>query len=74
MDLGILRLAMLVIAIILVAGVVLSHNPGVTGLLTGQYEMQPDWSEPNNLNSNSQACRDVGEGCVWNQQEFRCVC
>lgn len=74
MDIGIIRIAMLVIAVILVATVVLAHNTEVTGLLTGQYELKPDFSEPNNMVPNSQACRDMGPGCIWSQAEFRCVC
>jgi hypothetical protein len=74
MDVGIIRIVMLVIAVLLVAGVALDHNPGVTGLLTGQYELQPDWSEPNNMVTNSEACRDVDEGCMWDPEQFKCVC
>ena len=73
-DIGIIRVAMLVFAVILVAGVVLSHNPGMTGLLTGQYELQPDFSQPNNMVTNSDACRDMDEGCVWDSQKMECVC
>ncbi len=74
MDIGMIRVAMLVVAVILVAGVVMSHNPGMTGFLTGQYELQPDWSGPNNMVTNSEACRDIGEGCMWDPQQFKCVC
>jgi hypothetical protein len=74
MDMGIIRVAMLVIAVILVATVVLAHSPEATGLITGQYELEPDFSEPNNMVANSQACRDMGAGCIWSQAEFRCVC
>ncbi len=38
MDIGMIRVAMLVLAVILVAGIALANNPVVTGLLTGQYD------------------------------------
>ncbi|MEE9406076.1 MAG: hypothetical protein V3V26_01575 [Candidatus Aenigmarchaeota archaeon] len=78
MDIGMIRVAMLVIAIILVAGVVMANSPELTGLLTGQYELQPDWSGPNNMVTNSEACRAAGEAsgevCMWDPQQFKCVC